>query len=148
MASNAYEKVLSQNALLSAWSYLYSKTKPVSRNTVGVDGLSVNDFHLGHKSHISRLLREIKSNSFQFSELKPYLIPKANGKMRLICVPTVQDRLVQRALVDFLSIKYHEQLANNISFGFVKGRSVAYSGERDRSFWSIVTAAHAMLLRG
>ncbi len=24
----------------------------------------------------------------------------------------------------------------------------AYSGERDRSFWSIVTAAHAMLLRG
>ena len=25
---------------------------------------------------------------------------------------------------------------------------IAYSGERDRSFWSIVTAAHAMLLRG
>ena len=24
----------------------------------------------------------------------------------------------------------------------------AYSGERDRSFWSIVTAAHVMVLRG
>ena len=25
---------------------------------------------------------------------------------------------------------------------------IAYSGERDRSFWSIVTAAHEMVLRG
>ena len=27
-------------------------------------------------------------------------------------------------------------------------RSCAYSGERDRSFWSIVTVAHEMVLRG
>jgi len=34
------------------------------------------------------------------------------------------------------------------AFGFCQLIVAAYSGERDRSFWSIVTAAHEMVLRG
>ena len=42
----------------------------------------------------------------------------------MICVPTVRDRIVQGALAGYLGDKYALKLANNISFGFIKGRSV------------------------
>ncbi len=42
----------------------------------------------------------------------------------MICVPTVQDRIVQRALLNFLSDRYADRLANKISYGFVTNRGV------------------------
>lgn len=57
-------------------------------------------------------------------------MPKANGKLRLICVPTVVDRIVQRALLDFLSIKYDHLLANSINYGFIRGRTVEAAARR------------------
>lgn len=129
MGSNTYRRVLSQSALLSAWNYLLSKSKPTSRNTIGVDEVSINHFQINAKANVARLFKDIQRGNFSFLPLKPYLIPKANGKLRLICVPTVRDRIVQRALVDFLSSKYHEMLANNVSFGFIKGRSVKQAAE-------------------
>jgi retron-type reverse transcriptase len=129
MGSNTYRRVLSQSALLCAWNYLLSKSKPTSRNTIGVDEVSINHFQINAKASVARLFKDIQCGNFSFLPLKPYLIPKANGKLRLICVPTVRDRIVQRALVDFLSSKYHEMLANNVSFGFIRGRSVKQAAE-------------------
>ncbi|MFZ6647286.1 reverse transcriptase domain-containing protein [Undibacterium sp. TJN25] len=129
MKSNAYHHALSQTSLTAAWTRLYSKTKPISRNTVGVDDFSINDFQSNPKGHLARLSHDVRSGTFKFSPLRPYLIPKANGKLRLISVPTVRDRIVQRALVEYLSEKYHTRLANNISFGFIKGRGVRLAAE-------------------
>jgi len=129
MTRNSYYTVLSHKALLDAWKQTLQKTKPLSKNTVGVDGLSINDFQFNPKDSVAKLYKAVYSKTFQFSELKPYLIPKPNGKLRLICVPTVRDRIVQRVLVDFLSSKYEAQLANDVSFGFVKGRSVKQAAE-------------------
>ncbi|MFB9290010.1 reverse transcriptase domain-containing protein [Pseudoduganella plicata] len=124
MTSTAYDQVLSHAKLSSVWKHLYKKTKPLSRNTTGIDGQSINDFHLDAKGNLVRLAKDIREKKFSFSSLKPYLVPKPSGKKRLICVPTVRDRIVQGALVDYLADKYAERLANNISFGFIKGRSV------------------------
>jgi retron-type reverse transcriptase len=124
MTSTAYDQVLSHAKLSSVWKHLYKKTKPLSRNTTGIDGQSINDFHLDAKGNLVRLAKDIRDKKFSFSSLKPYLVPKPSGKKRLICVPTVRDRIVQGALVDYLADKYAGRLANNISFGFIKGRSV------------------------
>jgi hypothetical protein len=125
MGMTAYDHVLSHKSLSAAWKHLYKKTKLLSRNTTGVDAQSINDFHLDAKGNLVRLAREIRDRTFKFSALKPYLVPKpSSGKKRLICVPTVQDRIVQGALVGYLGEKYAVNLANSISFGFIKGRSV------------------------
>jgi RNA-directed DNA polymerase len=124
MGSTAYDQVLSHETLNAAWKHLYKKTKLLSRNTTGVDAQSINDFHLDAKGNLVRLARDIRDHKFSFSPLKPYLVPKPSGKKRLICVPTVRDRIVQGALVGYLGEKYAAKLANNISFGFIKGRSV------------------------
>lgn len=129
MSSNARLKVFSLPALTQAWNDLVLNTKPLSRNTSGVDGISINDFAENPKHLLLRLSRRLASGKFNFSELKAVLIKKPNGKDRLICVPTVEDRIVQRALLDFLAEKYHSKIANDFSYGFIKDRSVKDAAE-------------------
>lgn len=124
MPNKALSKVGSYAAPRKAWRTLYSRSRPYSRNTRGVDGISINDFSLDPKPHLRRLAAEIAQDIFTFSPLRAHLIPKPNGKDRLICVPTVRDRVVQRALLDFLTTKYLSRLSNPISYGFVRHRTV------------------------
>lgn len=124
MSINTYQKVFSYTALTKAWHELLANTKPKSRNTVGVDSVSINDFASNQKYLLLKLSKQLQAENFCFKELKPTLIQKTNGKDRLICVPTVEDRVVQRALLEFLSPRYHAKLANKVSYGFVKNRSV------------------------
>jgi len=124
MSKNSFELATTRDSLHSAWATLLRKSRPSSRNTVGIDGISINDFARDSVANINKLSREIRDGSFCFSGLRPHLIKKPNGKDRLICIPTVRDRIVQRALLEFLSNKHQEKLANDVSYGFVKNRNV------------------------
>jgi RNA-directed DNA polymerase len=144
MSSNARIQTLSLDALTRAWSDIVLNTRPLSRNTSGVDGITVNDFAENPKYYLQSLARAAHRGSFQFDELKPVLIKKPNGNDRLICVPTVRDRVFQRALVNFLADKYHTKLANSISYGFIKDRSVKDAaaiacGARKKNSWVFKT---------
>lgn len=129
MSRNSYSAIFTYKSFDQNWKDLFNNTKPLSRNTIGVDGVSINDFAANYKDNIGKLHRAFSEKKFSFSKLKPVLILKPSGKYRLICVPTVADRLVQRILLSFLANRYHAQLANSISFGFVKGRSVKQAAE-------------------
>ncbi|MGO4760959.1 reverse transcriptase domain-containing protein [Cupriavidus sp. 2KB_3] len=144
MTNSAYYQVLSRESLDDTWQRLYRRTKPSSRNTAGVDGISINDFERDAKANLSRLSKEIRQGFFKLSPLSPSLIPKPNGKDRLICVPTVRDRLVQRALLSFLATKYGKIIANKISYGFIQHRSVKMAAEaaislRSTYLWAFKT---------
>jgi len=103
---------------------MFNRSRPSSRNTVGIDGISINDFAKDSVANLNKLSREIRDGTFHFSGLRPHLIKKPNGKDRLICIPTVKDRIVQRSLLEYLSTKHQEKLANDVSYGFVKNRNV------------------------
>ncbi len=91
----------------------------------------IDEIQLNPGRHIERLSSDLRSRSFNFSPLKPHFVPKPNStKDRLICVPTVRDRIVQRSALTFLTKKYRSLLANDISYGFVEGRSVAEAASR------------------
>jgi len=111
-------------SLSRAWNFLYHHTRASSRNTRGIDGISVNEVALDPKPELRRLAWELANGIFSFSPLRPHLIPKLNGKDRLICVPTIRDRIVQRALLDFLTSRYLTRFSNPISYGFVRYRTV------------------------
>lgn len=127
--ASAIDQALSPKRLKSAFGAIYSVAKPAARATTGVDGISLEDFRR-QSSLIGELHKKLISQQFVFSPLRPFLIPKANGKDRLICVPTVSDRIVQKALLSFLSVKYRGRLHNEISYGFVEGRSVKQAAAR------------------
>lgn len=130
MSKTALHIVASFDSLNSAWKAIQSRSSPRSRNTVGVDGVSINDFAIDSKPRLRILSQKLRDVSFAFSALKPHFVPKPNGKFRPICVPTVEDRIVQRALLDFLNGKYGARFANAISFGFIKDRTVKQAAER------------------
>ncbi len=50
-------------------------------------------------------------------------IPKGNGKMRLLGIPTVTDRLLQQAVLQIITAKFEFEFSDN-SFGFRPNRSV------------------------
>jgi len=122
--TNALQNLLTASQLRRSWRELFYSTRTLSRNTAGTDGVTLNDFSIDPKGEIRTLLQTLKRGAFDFSPLKAHPILKPNGKYRLICVPTVRDRIVQRTLLRFLSDRYGHRLANRISYGFIKGRGV------------------------
>lgn len=101
---NALQRTFSDAALHEAWQKYRSK---LSRATaVGVDGSSRDDFSANAKNEIAEIVALIRGGKYVFRPLKPYAIPKSGGKTRLINVPTIRDRFVQRILLDFLVSEY------------------------------------------
>lgn len=128
--SKALAEVASPVFLNDAWRRLYTQSRVRSRDGFGVDGESINRFKEKENNNISVLSAQVRKGEYQFSALTAYLVPKPRKTdVRVICVPTVRDRIVQRALLDFLTDKYMvgkkaAKLANPISFGFIKHRTV------------------------
>jgi RNA-directed DNA polymerase len=125
MPNALHNVVATKESIRQAWFEILSKSKPKSRNTVGNDALSINDFINDEKVGLRQAQRAARSVGYKFKTLRPYVIPKPNStKFRVICVPTVQDRIIQRSLLNFLEKRYGARLANDISYGFVRGRTV------------------------
>lgn len=121
---NCLQSLSTNESLLANWNSLFGKTRAAARNTPGVDGISINDFAVDVKPRIRELAKNLRRSGFSFQQLKPHLLPKPGGKHRLICVPTVEDRIVQRTLLMHLSKRYGSKLSNRISYGFIRGRTV------------------------
>ncbi|MCK4090641.1 reverse transcriptase [Acinetobacter radioresistens] len=76
--------------------------------------LSLKGFEQDLKSRKMNLISAIKSKTFRFSPLYPVVIydkKKPEKKPRLICIPTIQDRLVQMILIKYLGEHHKHDLA-------------------------------------
>ena len=130
LMTNALQVISSKKELLSAWKNLWSKTRPKSRATYGVDGVSLNDFDTNHLGNIRTISHQIRAGKYTFSDLRPYFIEKGNGKLRVICIPTTKDRVVQGVLLRYLQARYNARFSNPVSYGFLKGSSVKAALDR------------------
>jgi group II intron reverse transcriptase/maturase len=138
MAASALLRIGSEKQLAHAWHAMFHGTRIGNRKGFGVDGESLLMVH-AQADHILRNIGDrVRSGKYTFSKLKPVLIPKTNGKDRAICVPTVRDRIVQRALLQDLSVTHKKLLTNPVSYGFVRGRNVLDAVKRAK----LLRAAH------
>lgn len=134
MSKSALLIISSINSLRDAWNYINGKAHGSSRNSAGIDNQSINDFAQNLERNLLGIRAAlISSGGYQFQSLKAHLIPKTNGKTRVICVPTVQDRIVQRAISDYLAEGDKCKLVNNVSYGFIRGRGVKKAANRAKN---------------
>lgn len=120
MAKPALEVVAARPALIAAWKHVSrGKLMSASASRAGVDGESLESFARSLETNLGAISARLRTGAYRFSSLQPFFIPKSNGKKRLICVPTIADRVVQRAVLDFLTPKNGGWLANGVSHGFV-----------------------------
>jgi len=101
---SALEEVFSKSKILTAWNL--QKGRFHKRTAPGIDGISRNEFAANIEFEAEQISALIRARKYKFSNLRPFAIPKPNGKVRLINVPTIRDRFVQRMLLDFLIDKY------------------------------------------
>ncbi|KAB0264359.1 reverse transcriptase domain-containing protein [Microvirga brassicacearum] len=131
MTVSAFQQLCSPTLVRRAWTSFWQDNK--KQTSSGVDGLTPAEFHrdLEKNLHnVCKLLRE----GYRFSPLRGHPIPKPGGKTRIICIPTVQDRIVQRLLAEHLTSRGSELgIINDVSFGFIKGRGLVAARDRAAS---------------
>ena len=111
------EKVLSKDNLNNAYKQVY-KNKGAS----GVDGVTVEELFSYIKEHKEEILEKIRNRKYKPHPVRRVYIPKENGKLRKLGIPSVIDRVLQQAIVQVLTPIYEEQFSNS-SYGFRPGRS-------------------------
>jgi len=111
------EKILSKENLNEAYLQVYR-----NKGASGVDGVTVEELKDYLKEHGERIIAAIKARKYTPSPVRRVEIPKDNGKVRKLGIPTVIDRVIQQAIAQELSPIY-EKVFSETSYGFRPGRS-------------------------
>ena len=111
------EEILNPNNLNRAYKKVVS-----NKGVAGVDGITVEEEFDYLKENKDRILNQIRKRRYKPQPVKRVQIPKENGKMRNLGIPTVTDRIIQQAIVQVISPIFEKQFNDN-SFGFRPNRS-------------------------
>ena len=88
----------------------------------GSDGLSLADFERDLLARLRDLQTRLQGGTYRPLPLKAIRLPKANGRWRLIRIPSVADRIVQQAILRVIEPRFERKFCE-CTFGFRPGRS-------------------------
>jgi RNA-directed DNA polymerase len=88
----------------------------------GVDGVTWNQYGEKLDANIQSLLERVHRGSYRARPSKRAVIPKEGGKLRLLGIAALEDKLLQGAIVEVLNAIYEEDFLG-FSYGFRTGRS-------------------------
>lgn len=88
----------------------------------GIDGVTAADYEANLKANLLDLLARIKSGRYRAPPVRRHYIPKADGTKRPLGIPTLEDKVAQRAILLLLEPIYEADFLP-CSFGFRPGRS-------------------------
>ena len=88
----------------------------------GVDGIRWMDYAGNMKNNITDLHRRLHQGSYRAQPGRRHYIPKADGKQRPLGIASLEDKIVQYALVKILNAVYENDFMG-FSYGFRPGRS-------------------------
>lgn len=112
---------LSQHADLTWMREAYERTRKDGAS--GVDGVTAKEFETQLEDNLQTLLNLAKSGNYRAPPVRRVHIPKGDGsKTRPIGIPTLSDKVLQRA-TEMLLTPLYEQDFCNFSYGFRPGRS-------------------------
>jgi RNA-directed DNA polymerase len=92
------EAVLSRGNLKLAYDRVVS-----NRGSGGVDGVQVEDLAVYLQLHWGSILQSLRAGTYVPQAVLGVEIPKSNGGIRQLGIPTVVDRMIQQAIHQVLS---------------------------------------------
>jgi RNA-directed DNA polymerase len=108
--------LLTPELMLETWTQMNRK------GASGVDGETTKEFESELEQRIESLCARLKAKRYRPPPVRRVEIPKGEGKTRPLGIPTVEDRLVQRAVARILSAIYEQDFLD-LSYGFRPGRN-------------------------
>lgn len=91
--------------------------RQLKSKVAGIDGITKEQYEENVMNNIANLLERMKKFSYIPKPVKRTYIPKSNGKLRGLGIPTYEDRLVQGAMADILNEIYENKFLD-CSYGF------------------------------
>ena len=116
-AEGLLEKILDRDNMNLA----YKRVKK-NKGSHGVDGMTVDEIYSFLKQNGSQIKQSIREGMYRPKPVRRVEIPKPDGGIRLLGIPTVLDRVIQQAIAQVLSPIYEKQFSEN-SYGFRPKRS-------------------------
>ena len=110
-------KILNKDNLNRA----YKRVK-ANKGAPGVDGMTIEEAFQWLKEHNHELTERIRKGHYTPSPVRRVEIPKPDGGVRKLGIPTVIDRIIQQAMSQQL-IPIYEPKFSDGSFGYRPGRS-------------------------
>lgn len=115
-----YHHISRDDILNEAW-------KCVKQNggSAGIDGLSIKSIERsngGVSVFLKEIQNELRTKTYYPKPVKRVFIPKSDGKLRPLGIPTIKDRVVQAALLLIIEPIFEQDFLP-CSYGFRRGRS-------------------------
>lgn len=88
---------------------------------VGVDKVTKEQYGENLEENLKNLVERMKKFSYRPQPVRRAMIPKANGKMRPLGIPSYEDKLVQGVMANILNEVYEPRFLN-CSYGFRPNR--------------------------
>ena len=91
------EQILAPENLLQVW-----KRVKQNKGAAGIDGMTVDNYLEWAQAHWETVNRGLEQGYYCPLPVKRVEIPKPNGGVRLLGIPSVNDRLIQQAITQCL----------------------------------------------
>ncbi|MDQ0216902.1 group II intron reverse transcriptase/maturase [Oikeobacillus pervagus] len=126
---NLFEKILSRNNLNLAYLQVVR-----NKGAAGIDGMTYDQLLPHLKEHKEELLMKLRNGIYRPQPVLRVEIPKPDGGVRKLGIPTVIDRMIQQAINQVLQPIFDPAFSDN-SFGFRPKRSAHHAIIRAKSYY-------------
>jgi RNA-directed DNA polymerase len=89
--------------------------------SAGIDGVTYEEYEKDAAGNIRKLYQRLKGGKYRVRPLRRVYIPKEDGKQRPISIPALEDKIVQKVVVDLMNAIYEQDFLD-CSLGFRPGR--------------------------
>ena len=104
-----------------------------NKGAAGIDGMKVEDLRGYLKEHWKEMREALESGKYRPSPVRRVEIPKPDGGVRQLGIPTVLDRLIQQAIAQVLTPMFEEVFSPH-SYGFRPGRSAHQAIQKSQEY--------------
>jgi RNA-directed DNA polymerase len=110
------DKVYKTETLNAAWQKVKS-----NKGAAGVDKISIQQFEAKQKQYLAEIEQELKNDTYRPKAVRREYIPKGQGKMRPLGIPTIKDRTTQQAVKAMIEPIFEKEFLG-MSYGFRPGK--------------------------
>ena len=110
------EQILSPENLKRAWLRVKA-----NGGAAGTDGITIAQFPAFARQHWQRIHSRLLAGTYHPAPVRRVFIPKPNGDLRPLGIPTVLDRVIQQAIAQLLTPVFDPHFSRH-SYGFRYGK--------------------------